>query len=210
MTPQLWTYLLAITLLTLTPGVDTMLIIRNSSRGGWRDGAVSSVGICTGLFVHATVSALGISVILLHSTLAFSALKLAGAAYLVWLGLMSLRHAWRGGKAPAAARQDGPRFRFSARRSLVEGFLSNALNPKTVVFYMAFLPQFIDASGSALGQSLILAGFHFAIAMVWQCFLALMVGRAKAWLTHRAVHRTFDGLTGSIMMGLGIQLALTR
>ena len=86
MEPRLWTYLIAITLLTLTPGVDTMLIIRNTSRGGWRDGAVSSVGICTGLFVHATVSAVGISVILLQSAIAFSALKLVGAGYLVWLG----------------------------------------------------------------------------------------------------------------------------
>jgi threonine/homoserine/homoserine lactone efflux protein len=210
MTPQLWTYLVAITLLTLTPGVDTMLIIRNTGRGGWRDGAVSSLGICTGLLAHATVSALGISVILLHSALAFSALKLAGAAYLAWLGMVSLHHAWRGGKTPAAALQNAPGLRFSARRSFVEGFLSNILNPKTVVFYMAFLPQFIDPAGSALGQSLVLAGFHFAIAMVWQCFLALLVGRARTWLSHRAVHRTFDGLAGSIMMALGIRLALTR
>ena len=211
MPPQLWTYLIAITLLTLTPGVDTMLIIRNTGRGGWRDGAVSSVGICTGLFVHATVSAVGISVILLHSALAFSALKLAGAAYLVWLGLVSLGHAWKQGDTAAAPEsQNVPGFRFSARRSLLEGFLSNVLNPKTVVFYMAFLPQFIDPSSSALQQSLVLAGFHFAIAMVWQCFLALVVDHAKAWLEHRTVRRAFDGLTGSIMMFLGINLALTR
>ena len=210
MEPRLWTYIIAITLLTLTPGVDTMLIIRNTSRGGWRDGAVSSVGICTGLFVHATVSAVGISVILLQSAMAFSALKLAGATYLVWLGLVSLRNAWKGEKIEGPELENAPRFRFSARRSLVEGFLSNVLNPKTVVFYMAFLPQFIDPSGSALQQSLILAGFHFAIAMIWQCFLALVVNRAKTWLQHRAVHRTFDGLTGSIMMLLGIKLALTR
>lgn len=210
MQPQLWTYLIAITLLTLTPGVDTMLIIRNTGRGGWRDGAVSSVGICTGLFVHATVSAVGISVILLQSALAFGALKLAGAAYLFWLGLISLRQAWKNGNSPATALPVAPRLRFSARRSLAEGFLSNILNPKAVVFYMAFLPQFIDPSGSALRQSLFLAGFHFAIAMVWQCFLALIVDHAGTWLQCRAVHRAFDGVTGSILMGLGIKLALTR
>ncbi len=92
----------------------------------------------------------------------------------------------------------------------MEGFLSNVLNPKTVVFYMAFLPQFIDPSGSALGQSLFLAGIHFAIAMIWQCFLAMVVNRAKTFLKRRSVHRAFDGLTGSIMMLLGIKLALTR
>ena len=87
------TCLIAVTLLTLTPGVDTMLIIRNSARGGWLDGAVSSLGICSGLFVHATVSALGISIILLHTAWAFSALKFAGAAYLIWLGLCSWKRA---------------------------------------------------------------------------------------------------------------------
>lgn len=208
--PQLWTYLIAITLLTLTPGVDTMLIIRNTGRGGWRDGAVSSVGICSGLFVHAAVSAVGISVILLQSALAFSALKLAGAAYLVWLGLVSLRQAWKRGDSRATALPASPRLRFSARRSLAEGFLSNVLNPKAVVFYMAFLPQFIDPSGSALRQSLFLAGLHFGIAMAWQCFLALIVDHARTWLRRRAVHRAFDGVTGTILMGLGIQLALTR
>lgn len=208
--PQLWTYLIAITLLTLTPGVDTMLIIRNTGRGGWRDGAVSSVGICTGLFVHAAVSAVGISVILLQSALAFSALKLAGAAYLVWLGLASLRQAFTRGDSRATVLPAASRLRFSARRSLAEGFLSNVLNPKAVVFYMAFLPQFIDPSGSALRQSLFLAGLHFAIAMAWQCFLALIVDNARSWLRRRAVHRAFDGVTGSILMGLGIQLALTR
>ncbi len=94
MDPQTFvTCLIAVTLLTLTPGVDTMLIIRNSARGGWLDGAVSSLGICSGLFVHATVSALGISIILLQTAWAFNALKFAGAAYLIWLGLCSWKRA---------------------------------------------------------------------------------------------------------------------
>ncbi|GBC63888.1 LysE family translocator [Desulfonema ishimotonii] len=207
---QLWTYLIAITLLTMTPGVDTLLIIRNTTRGGLRDGAVSSVGICTGLFVHATVSAVGISVILLQSALAFSALKLAGAGYLVWLGLISLRSALGNSDAPDLTRQNFVLRRFSARRSLTEGFLSNVLNPKTIVFYMAFLPQFIDPSRSALQQSLFLAGLHFAIAMIWQCLLASVVDQASGWLSHRRVRRTMDGLTGSVMMALGIRLAMER
>lgn len=82
------TYLVAITLFTITPGVDTVLIIRNSSRGGWRDGALTILGICSGLFMHATISAVGISVILLQSAWAFRALKLAGATYLIWLGVV--------------------------------------------------------------------------------------------------------------------------
>ncbi len=210
MDPQFWTYLIAITLLTITPGVDTVLIIRNTTRGGWRDGALSSLGICSGLFVHAVVSAVGISVILLQSAWAFKALKLAGAGYLMWLGFVSLRSAARTGEPLKLNHLPTSVYHFSARRSLLEGFLSNVLNPKAVVFYMAFLPQFIDPARSALLQSLFLAGLHFMIAMVWQCLLASIVQKAKTWMQNQKVRRSLDGLTGSIMMLFGIKLALDR
>ena len=203
----LTTYLIAITLLTITPGVDTMLIIRNTARGGWRDGAVSSLGICSGLFLHATVSAVGISVILLQAAWAFSALKLAGAAYLVWLGVSS----WR-----KVINQEGFEIvnggsvgnKFLIQRSLREGFLSNILNPKTAIFYMAFLPQFINPAQSALLQSLFLAGLHFIIAMIWQCLLALMVKQLKIWLQRPRVSQIFDGVTGTVMIALGLRVAV--
>ena len=207
---SLWTYLIAISLLTITPGVDTVLIIRNTTRGGWRDGMLSSLGICSGLFVHALVSAVGISVILLQSAWAFRALKLAGAAYLVWLGFVSLRSALRG---RSSNRIDADRTRlggFIPRRSLREGLLSNVLNPKAIVFYMAFLPQFIDPARSAVGQSLFLAGLHFLIAMVWQCLLASAVDLARRWVQNRRVRRTLDGVTGAVLVFFGVQLASTN
>jgi RhtB (resistance to homoserine/threonine) family protein len=210
MDPLFWTFLIPITLLTITPGVDTVLIIRNTTRGGWRDGALSSLGICSGLFVHAVVSAVGISVILLQSAWAFKALKLAGAGYLVWLGIVSLRSAARKGETIRFNGQGNATYRFSVRRSLLEGFLSNVLNPKAVVFYMAFLPQFIDPDRSALHQSLFLAGVHFTIAMIWQCLLASLVHQAKQWMANPKIRRSLDGLTGSIMMAFGVKLALDR
>ena len=204
-----WTYLLAITLLTLTPGVDTLLVIRNTSRGGVRDGVVSSFGICSGLFVHATVSAVGISLILLQSAIAFSLLKFAGAGYLIWLGLTSLRKACVAtGAASVSVSPVGSGFR--PRRSFLEGFLSNVLNPKTIVFYMAFLPQFIDPARSALQQSLLLAGVHFLIAMLWQTVLALLVRQTRNWLMQGNAGKLLEGLSGSILMLLGLKLGLDR
>ena len=200
-------FLVAITLLTMTPGVDTMVTIRNSARGGWKDGFTTSFGICSGLFLHATVSALGISVILLQSAYAFSALKLVGAGYLIWLGLNSLYSIYAGRgmfSVPETAGQQ-----FELKRSLREGFLSNALNPKTALFYMAFLPQFIDPQGSALWQSLMLAGIHFVIAMLWQCLLAMGVNRARLWLQRPSVSRVFNGITGTVLLLLGGRLALS-
>ena len=202
------TYLIAITVLSLTPGLDTMLVIRNTARGGWRDGLVSSFGICSGLFVHATVSAVGISVILLQTAWAFSALKTIGACYIIWLGLVSLKNLVRGGRSSFSDQLSSSKQPFQMGRSLREGLLSNVLNPKPVVFYMAFLPQFINPQYSALIQSLILAGIHFMIAMIWQSFLALLVEQAKSKLFQPRVGRIFDGLTGTILVGLGIRLAL--
>ncbi|WP_136795665.1 MULTISPECIES: LysE family translocator [Desulfosediminicola] len=204
------TCLVAVTLLTLTPGLDTMLIIRNSARGGWRDGAVSSLGICSGLFVHATISALGISVLLLKTVWAFNILKLAGAIYLLWLGLTSLKRASRRHRGSIFTNQSVQQTEFSMYRSLREGFLSNVLNPKTIIFYMAFLPQFIDPVHKPLGQALIVAATHFTVAMIYQCILASMVDRARAWLQHPAVGRVFDSLTGLVMIFLGARLALEK
>lgn len=203
----LTTYLIAITLLTLTPGVDTMLVIRNTARGGWRDGAVSSLGICSGLFLHAIISAVGISVILLQAAWAFSALKLIGAGYLIWLGFSSWRKILRKESFKVANGGTTGVDVFHVQRSLREGFLSNVLNPKTAIFYMAFLPQFINPAQSALIQSLFLAGLHFIIAMIWQCLLALMVKQAKNWLQRPRVSQLFDGFTGTVMIALGLRVA---
>lgn len=208
MLTQLLTFIIPVTLLTMTPGVDTLLVIRNTNRGGWRDGVVSSLGICSGLFVHAFVSAVGISLILLQSALAFTLLKFVGAGYLIWLGAISLRSAC--GRQRAFNVQKSSAAVFLVRRSFVEGLLSNVLNPKTIVFYMAFLPQFIDPAGSALQQSLLLAALHFAIAMIYQTLLALLVERAGCRLQKPRVRRYLDGLTGSILLLFGLKLALDR
>src|SRR5262245_22116166 len=140
---QVVAFTLVAAALTLTPGADTMLVVRNVLRGGRRDGVVTTMGICSGLFVHADLSALGVSILLLHSATAFHVVKLAGAGYLVWLGLQSVVGAVRGGHPPAAVAYGRAPDGVSPQRCFVEGLLSNVLNPKVAVFYLAFLPQFI-------------------------------------------------------------------
>lgn len=202
------TCLIAVTLLTLTPGLDTMLIIRNSARGGWWDGAVSSLGICSGLFVHATISALGISLLLLQTAWAFTALKTVGACYLIWLGISSWRKVIGNSGGFRFASPEIAQTSFSSWRSFREGFLSNVLNPKTIIFYMAFLPQFIDPVQKPLGQALMVAAIHFTVAMVYQCLLASMIDKARNWLEKPKIGRIFDSLTGSVMIYIGARLAL--
>lgn len=202
-----WPFLVAITLLTMSPGIDTLLVIRNTARGGLGDGVLTSLAICCGLFVHAAVSALGISLLLLQSAWAFGLLKTLGAAYLVWLGASSLLAARRGTTLPVGAVQ-GRHRPVPLWLPLREGFLSNVLNPKTVVFYMAFLPQFIAPGDPALLKSLWLAGVHFLIANAWQITIAVTVGSAGRWLGSAAFARWLNGVTGGVLVALGIKLAL--
>ncbi|MFB9886755.1 LysE family translocator [Balneatrix alpica] len=200
-------FLIAITLLTMTPGLDTLMVMRNAARGGWRDGLLTSFGICCGLFVHASISAAGLSVILLGSAEAFMALKLAGALYLIWLGYQSLKAAWH---AKGMAIPQVQAKQVSSWVSLREGFLSNVLNPKPIIFYMAFLPQFIDPAHSALGQSMFMAGLHFAIATLWQGILVLLVNQARLWMATPRVARSLDGIAGVLLLGFGAKLAVSQ
>lgn len=204
-----WAYLVAITLLTITPGVDTLLVMRNTGRGGLKDGCVTSVGICSGLFIHATLSALGISLLLVETAWAFSALKWAGACYLVWLGIGSLRQALRRGDSPAAKAETVTRRNVGVAASFREGLLSNVLNPKTALFYMALLPQFVDPAGNAFQQSLMLAGVHFLLAMFWQCGLAWMVVSFRSLGLNARAKRVLNGLTGGFFVAMGAKLAST-
>jgi threonine/homoserine/homoserine lactone efflux protein len=204
---QFIAFLIAITLLTISPGLDTLLVLRNTNRGGWKDGVVSSFGICSGLFVHATVSAVGISVILLQSSWAFGVLKMAGAIYLIWLGLQSLatlRKPIMKGEVVVAGHD------FHWFRSIREGVLSNVLNPKTVIFYMAFLTQFINSELGVLAQSLVLAGIHFIISMLWLCALTFMLCKIKGCGVGERVGKSLQGVTGVVMITLGLGLVFER
>jgi len=204
---QFITFLIAITLLTISPGVDTLLVMRNTARGGWKDGLVTSLGICSGLFVHAAVSAVGISVILLQSAWAFNALKFAGALYLIWLGIQSIRNL----KALPMNQVRGVGVRTTSwTRSIREGLLSNVLNPKTIVFYMAFLPQFISPTQSPMVQSLFMAGIHFVIGLVWLGILTVVVCRLKSFGASSGIEKWVQGVTGGVMILLGIKLAADK
>lgn len=197
-------FLIAITILTLTPGLDTALVIKNTSRSGFKDGTATSLGICCGLFVHALLSAIGVSAILLQSAELFQALKLVGAIYLIWLGV--------GGLKSLFSKQNGLEISENAAqtlnitRSFREGFLSNVLNPKTGVFYLAFLPQFINPDYSPFTQSMLLAGIHFVIAMIWQCSLSGALHFAKRLLSSQSFMSRMEGFTGSVLIVLGIKL----
>lgn len=197
-------------LLTITPGADTMLVLRSVLARGPRAGILTTLGICCGLFVHATLSAVGLSVILVRSAAAFEAVKLAGSAYLLFLGLQSL---WRALHHPApttdAGRAQPPQIVPStARRAFLEGLLSNVLNPKVAIFYLAFLPQFIAPGDPVLLKSMLLAGIHFTLGILWLTLVSLLLGRARTVLNRPRTQQVLEGITGAIFIAFGVRLAL--
>lgn len=194
--------------LTVAPGADTMLVVRNVLRGGRRDGFFTMAGICTGLYVHALLSALGVSVILMHSATAFMAMKIAGACYLVWLGIQSLRSAERGnGSQPAEVIADSA---VTPARCFREGFLTNVLNPKVAVFYLALLPQFIGPTDPVFLKSLLLTAIHFVQGILWLGFVAWGVDRSRRFFMKPVMRRWLDAACGTLLIGLGLRLAMER
>lgn len=194
-------FLVAITLLTMTPGVDTMMVLRRSV-GSQRQGLLASLGICLGLFVHGTLSALGVAAVLASSNTLFSLMQLLGAGYLIYLSLQAFKDLWRGRALVLESVAD-----YNALRSaFYQGFLNNLLNPKTLLFYMALLPQFLVPGYSPLLQSLMMALIHFCIAMVWQGGLVIGVNRARHLLFNKKVVRALDGLSGSVYLLFGLRL----
>lgn len=202
---EFWAFLVAITALTISPGADTMMVTRNSARGGFTDGVITSLGICLGLFVHAAISAGGVSLILMGSPKLFKAFTLLGAFYLIYLGGQSIA---QGIKNKSFVMDSGnPSVKTgSVIRSLREGFLSNTLNPKTGVFYLAFLPQFIDTEGSLFWQAQALALVHFIISMSWQSLIAATVGQAQAFLSRPKIAQRFNIMIGLMLVGFGLML----
>jgi RhtB (resistance to homoserine/threonine) family protein len=192
-------------ILTLTPGADTMLVVRSALVRGRRAGLLTVLGICSGLFIHATLSALGLSVVLTRSARAFEILKLAGALYLVFLGLQAIRSAARG--APIRER---PTDRTGAHRAYVEGLLTNVLNPKVAIFYLAFLPQFIGPGDPVLAKSILLASIHFAEGLVWLSLVTLFVARLRPVLAQPRVQRALESVTGLVFIAFGVKLAASR
>lgn len=194
--------------MTMIPGQDTILVVRNTLRGGRRDGIATMVGICSGLYIHATLSALGISVILLQSARAFAAMKIAGAAYLAWLGIQSFRSAARGvGQAAPRETRSAP---VPAARSFREGFLTNLLNPKVLVFYFALLPQFITPDDPVLAKSLLLAAIHCVEGLAWFFGITWAVNRSRRFFLASRVRRWMDAVCGGLLVAFGLRLAFDR
>ena len=196
-------------LVTIIPGLDTALVLRVAVVDGRRFAYATALGLCSGALIWGAAAAAGISVLLTASTMAYTAMRLAGAVYLVYLGATMLRDAWR--KKDALVAVDQPAMH-SWWRSYRRGMLTNLLNPKVGVFYVAMLPQFLPADTPALPMGVLLAFIHDVEAMVWFAALIGGVGLARRWLTGSGraavrLRRATDAVAGAVLVALGLRLA---
>jgi RhtB (resistance to homoserine/threonine) family protein len=195
-----------VALLTITPGADMAMVARSVFTRGRRDAFATTLGISAGCLVWAFASALGVAALLAASRTAYDALRLVGAAYLVWLGVQSLLAARRGAAAPEPVANAGER-RPSPFR---QGLLTNLFNPKIAVFYSTFLPQFIAPGDPVVALSLALAGVHIALGVAWLSLYAWLLHRAVAAFKGSRLRRALDAVTGTVLVGLGLRLAAER
>ena len=202
---NLLAFALAALILIAMPGPSVLFVIGRTLALGRKGGLLSVLGNAAGEMVQVAAVALGVGVVLAQSLLLFSLVKFAGAAYLVYLGIQAIRHRGRG---PTAANPANPS---STARVLREGFIVGATNPKSIVFFVAVLPQFVDYSAGAIPVQLAtLGGVFLLIALVSDSGWALVAGTARHWFARSP--RRIAGLstTGGVMMiGLGGTLALT-
>ena len=211
MTTPLLAFALTATLLILAPGPDSVLVMRNTLRGGRRAGWITTCGTMSGLAVWAVAAALGLSVMLRVSHVGYDILRLAGAAYLIWLGATTLRSR-RGPARPAAPGGAGeppgaPAGRARGWRVYLNGLLSNLFNPKIGVFFVAFLPGFIPARTSAAAFSLVFGLWFIVETGAWLLTLAWMVARGVGWLRGPAAQRRVERVTAVVLIGFGLRLA---
>jgi threonine/homoserine/homoserine lactone efflux protein len=197
-------FLGVITLLTITPGADMAMVARGVVSGGRTEAFATTLGISAGCMVWAIASAAGVAALLAASETAYDALRLIGAAYLVWLGVQSLLAVRRGHDVPAGA---APR---RTRSPFRQGLLTNLFNPKIAIFYSTFLPQFIGPGDPVLPLSMAMATVHIAVGIVWLSAYAWMLDRALHTFRGSRLRRALDGLTGVVLVGLGLRLASER
>jgi len=192
-------------LLNVTPGPDTLYVVGRSTTQGLRAGVVAALGIGAGTLVHISAAAFGLSAILAASAGAFTAIKLIGAAYLVYVGLsLAFSSSTPLDAAPLAPASLGTVF--------LQGFLTNVLNPKVALFFLAFLPQFVEADAANKALAFLFLGLVFnANGTLWNLFVAWSAARVTAGLRQRAAAlKWFNRCVGGIFVALGIRLALAR
>ena len=204
MTAALLAFTAASVLIVLLPGPDSLVVVRGLLRGGRRRSAQTAVGVLTGLVVWVVVAALGLSAVVRASHAGYTALRVAGAVYLVWLGIQSLR--------ARMVDRDAVSQPVLRRRALLgsgfgAGLATDLLNPKVGVFFVSFMPGFVPAGHGVAAMSLLLGAIFIVETAIYFAVLIRLASRVTSWMGNARIRRRLERVTGVVLIGFGLRLA---
>ncbi len=205
--PQLLAFLLAAVAITLSPGPDNLMVLGVGMSRGRRHGIAFGLGCALGCLSHTLLAVLGVSALIAASPVAFTALRVAGGLYLAWLGVQAIRHAGQSGVGGAGTHADA-----SLSRLFLKGLVANAINPKVVLFFLSFLPQFVIVKQGPVAGQLAVLGMAFTLqAVVLFGALGWFAGTIGGWLNRTPGAGTWlDRVAGTVFVALGIRLLVVR
>lgn len=195
-------------LLVVSPGPNGVLIAKTVPTSGKAAGFANVAGFVAAFYIHGALSILGISLILLQSAQAFFVVKMLGAAYLCWIGIMALKDAYKGVKT--SPKINPAKKKRTLIKAFFEGLFTNALNPKVSMFYLAAFPQFIDASKGSIATSFTLVTVHVVLNFMWFAMMVVLFDKLAGAARSDKAQRWIKGFTGAIFIGFGLKLASIR
>lgn len=207
MVSELISFALVAGLLTMIPGIDTALILRAAVSQGSKSAFATVIGISLGVLVWGVAAAIGLSALLTASKLAYDGLRIAGAIYLIWMGLNFI---WKTKKSHTQQLLSETELPSSVTSAFKRGLITNLLNPKVGVFYMAVLPQFIPEGYSALLAGFLLSLVHVVEGIIWYSALIWGTKIFRTWLQRSSVRTWMDRITGAVLIGFGLRVALNQ
>lgn len=202
----LLSFSVAAALLTITPGLDTALVLRTAAVEGARRAMLAGAGVVTGVLAWGVMAALGVGAVFAVSQLAYHLMQVGGAAYLIWLSLGMLRSAFRPPRVVAAEVGELPR----ASNWFLRGMMTNLLNPKVGIFYVSFLPQFLPVGVPAVPFSILLAGIHAAMGLIFFSAITAATMPFLRALTGPRLSRMLEGITGAVLILFALRLLFER
>lgn len=207
-------FCIIVTLIVTSPGPNLFLLLRTTPSFGRTAGMANTFGFSAAIMSHAILSLIGVGAVIATSALAFSTLKVLGALYLSWLGFKALRSAWQGAALPEPQTSIDGNYRGKSRgigARFAEGYLTNLLNPKPALFYLAAFPQFIAVDGfPILWQGMALGAIHATIALAWYGSVVFGISTVSKWMRQPKIWRSVQGVSGAALIALGGRLLFIR
>ncbi len=194
--------------LIILPGPDTAIVTKNTLTVGRTGGLKTAFGSCCGLFIHTSAAVLGLSAIIVKSALLFSVFKYVGAVYLIYLGVKALWALKK--KQDIVAIDNNEKSQFENKSCFKQGFLTNILNPKVAVFFLTFLPQFVHHVSNTFIPFLIMGITYTALTVMWFLLYVYLINHISAFMKKPKAQTLIEGITGSVLIGFGIKLALEK